>query len=690
MSKKAHTPLRHTLVHIGAATFVLLVAFIVSLIGKATFGPEVQLAQTSGGFTTTQTFTTEPNITSISVMNFTPTSVEIRWLTDQPSDSRVFYSQDTASQGGQVSLVRCDEGGYVFSHCVLVGGLSPGTTYFYKVESRNSSGLNSFQYGSSFTTPIASGPSATATSFDVSTATNTTTNNTTNTTTETVRYVSFAVALPPDGYGRQCVNGQQQTEVAFFASPPEGGMFTVIRLEDSYSWTIGPVPTRFSNGSYRWVGVPADGFRIGGTAEGSFQLTGVCSTTTVNPTTAPVAPNTTSAVEPASFPMPSIPRVFMENVLVDSGENVKGVVELRITSVDSMKVEFFDMASGARILLGRADVDQVLSSASQDVWTYFWDTKTYANRLYRINARIVETNGTVLETLPIEIKLVNPTTNTLTTSTQAITTASGTTEATTAKIVAPSACSSPKECETYCKSTTANRELCERYVSRELPPQNPPAKITESEPPQSSIASSTDSSLQPTEEPIADATASFVNYFVNERSGARAFLDLDDDGISDFDEINLYGTDPSQYDSDGDGAPDGAELLARTNPVGDLLSEGDVSIGEQIILEDPKEYGVLAPDILTISTIRVVATTTTPDGKPKAEKIAFSGYGLPNSFVTIFIFSDPIVVTVKTDDTGAWVYTLDRELPDGAHEVLTTIVDAGGKIVAKSGRFNRE
>ena len=61
-----------------------------------------------------------------------------------------------------------------------------------------------------------------------------------------------------------------------------------------------------------------------------------------------------------------------------------------------------------------------------------------------------------------------------------------------------------------------------------------------------------------------------------------------------------------------------------------------------------------------------------------------SGHALPNSFITLYIFSEPIVVTVKADENGAWTYTLDKELPNGEHKVISAITDTGGRILAKS------
>ena len=44
---------------------------------------------------------------------------------------------------------------------------------------------------------------------------------------------------------------------------------------------------------------------------------------------------------------------------------------------------------------------------------------------------------------------------------------------------------------------------------------------------------------------------------------------IDGDGISDYDEINIWGTDPLNPDTDGDGFPDGLEIVTGYNPLGE-------------------------------------------------------------------------------------------------------------------------
>lgn len=78
----------------------------------------------------------------------------------------------------------------------------------------------------------------------------------------------------------------------------------------------------------------------------------------------------------------------------------------------------------------------------------------------------------------------------------------------------------------------------------------------------------------------------------------------------------------------------------------------------------------------------VISSTTANSETPK--RLRISGTGLPNSYITVYIFSTPTIVKVKTDSRGEWTYTLDKELENGEHEVHVATVDNSGKILAKS------
>lgn len=160
---------------------------------------------------------------------------------------------------------------------------------------------------------------------------------------------------------------------------------------------------------------------------------------------------------------------------------------------------------------------------------------------------------------------------------------------------------------------------------------------------------------------------------LKERVGEGVSNDSDKDGVSDYDEVNLYNTNPFSADTDGDGFIDGTEISLGYNPL-------NASREALITYQSPIDSGTVREDLLTVDTL----TTLTPDTPGELPKAFLSGKGLPNSFVTLYIFSTPIVITVKTDTDGNWNYIFDKELENGEHEVYVGITDNSGNVIAKS------
>ena len=166
--------------------------------------------------------------------------------------------------------------------------------------------------------------------------------------------------------------------------------------------------------------------------------------------------------------------------------------------------------------------------------------------------------------------------------------------------------------------------------------------------------------------------------FIAERTGDEAKSDSDKDGITDFDEVALYNTDPFSADTDSDGFTDGSEILSGFDP---RDAEGETLVA----FESPKETGVVRDDIFKVTGI--APAQKNPEEPETVAPAIISGTALPNSFVTLYIFSTPVVVTVKTDADGSWSYRLDKKLEDGEHQVFVGVTDNSGKIVAKSSPF---
>jgi hypothetical protein len=121
-------------------------------------------------FGTNFSFTTPTNTSSnapqITAVNAAPSlnSASITWLTDKPADQQVEYGTTTAY--GQSSALGTT---LSTSHSVTLSGLSSGTTYQYRVKSRDSAGNLTTSGGSTFTTnagtpPVISAVNAVATS----------------------------------------------------------------------------------------------------------------------------------------------------------------------------------------------------------------------------------------------------------------------------------------------------------------------------------------------------------------------------------------------------------------------------------------------------------------------------------------------------------------------------------------------
>lgn len=149
--------------------------------------------------------------------------------------------------------------------------------------------------------------------------------------------------------------------------------------------------------------------------------------------------------------------------------------------------------------------------------------------------------------------------------------------------------------------------------------------------------------------------------------------DSDGDGLSDEGEIKV-GTNPFNPDSDGDGFLDRTELETGYNP----LKAGPA---DKIIYQDPRKVLPKKAEIYRVEKVEKVILATGEMG------LKFTGKALPNSFVTIYIFSHPIVVVVKTNQNGYWEYILDKPLADGEHRVYATLTNNRGEIEARSDVF---
>lgn len=157
---------------------------------------------------------------------------------------------------------------------------------------------------------------------------------------------------------------------------------------------------------------------------------------------------------------------------------------------------------------------------------------------------------------------------------------------------------------------------------------------------------------------------------------ALLYKDSNKDGISDYDAVHVFNMDPKAS------APTTVVGKKVYTPEEKVLAGYDPTKKElvRIFPEEPSRSSLPPTKAYTVESVALSTTTG-------ASALSLSGKALPNSFLTIYIFSTPIVVTVKTDANGEWTYSLDRELENGLHTVVTATVDTSGRILAKSQPF---
>jgi len=147
--------------------------------------------------------------------------------------------------------------------------------------------------------------------------------------------------------------------------------------------------------------------------------------------------------------------------------------------------------------------------------------------------------------------------------------------------------------------------------------------------------------------------------------------DPDNDNLGNNDEYR-FGTNPKSPDTDRDGWVDADEIQNGRDP----LSASSATSTDVALYENPKEVGLEMAQIYLVNEVL--------DYDPENQKLELSGRALPNSYVSIYVYSkQPVILTEKTDEAGNWVYVIDKP-EDGRHEVYVVVNDKDGKVTAKS------
>lgn len=409
---------------------------------------------------------------------------------------------------------------------------------------------------------------------------------------------------------------------------------------------------------------------------------------------------------------------------IESLSTNKSVKKLSIKG-EAMHVEFYFMRSGATTpsFIGRA-----YSMESRE-WQFIWDTSKVPNGTYEIFAKVITTTSTVssnkvrlqIETpvtsapvttlLPLKEELKAPVLvadtedESMTSSVEEKSLAQSRTTSSTTDTLTDAAIANSDIAKKLTIPPPPSREMAPSTLitdyKRELQPEmdrlaaalrngDNPAVVTilarleaqenkliarMATEGQYDIAEISATVKRSTAQEVLQAERS--ERIIRDRMGSSVTLDTDKDGITDYDERELFNTDPNNPDSDNDGFTDGAEILSGFNPL-------DARAEAVVIMESPKEFGITRNDILAVDELITVPAELAVSSSPAA---LITGRALPNSFVTLFIYSNPVVVTLQTDANGNWSYQFDKELEDGTHEVYVGITDNAGRMIAKSEPF---
>jgi VCBS repeat-containing protein len=102
-------------------------------------------------FSTTSSDTTPPTISNLRDTTIDSSKVTISWTTNEPATSKVEYSTDFTFPQAQTLTV--NDSAFVSTRTLLIAGLRPNTTYYYRVTSTDAAGNSATSAAPSFTVP---------------------------------------------------------------------------------------------------------------------------------------------------------------------------------------------------------------------------------------------------------------------------------------------------------------------------------------------------------------------------------------------------------------------------------------------------------------------------------------------------------------------------------------------------------
>jgi len=215
------------------------------------------------------------------------------------------------------------------------------------------------------------------------------------------------------------------------------------------------------------------------------------------------------------------------------------------------------------------------------------------------------------------------------------------------------------------------------------PPAAPPEERDEEEEP--SLEMTLDLPVQPTGEELAEETREETDALIREMADEDVFrripevMSLGEGGEDEAEwkpSQEEPGQDVSEYviligDLDDDGLPDGIEdFVPEGDPTAEALSSG-APLGQ------PQGAGEEDPEF------------TVEESQPQEGMRILRGHCDPDAICLIYVYSYvPVVLAVKTDASGNYVYDISDYVGSGSHVAYVTVTDKTGKIAKKSSPFS--
>ena len=151
--------------------------------------------------------------------------------------------------------------------------------------------------------------------------------------------------------------------------------------------------------------------------------------------------------------------------------------------------------------------------------------------------------------------------------------------------------------------------------------------------------------------------------------------DSDQDGLSDFDEVANFATNPLLADTDNDGVVDSVELIRNSDPlvVNQIVVPNLNKNIEEVTFDSVVEIDLVSPLV-----------SATNNNEQEEYFVTVEGRSIPNSYVYLLSHSTDIVGIVKTGSTGLFSYTIEQNFDIGEHQLTAVLTDVTGEIVASS------